>query len=238
MSDAFYNFVVFACRPAFRVSSSPIVLHLDRIPLTGRVILAPNHLSAYDVPCLMHISRRNLDFVSIVELFEKPLVGRFFRNMNAFALDRSRVDPATTRTILTRLEQDRAVVMFPEGHLRAPEKSVLAGGPFKSSLIRIAQLTGAPIIPAVILGTRVYWRSASWLPLRRVRFAAAFGEAIAVPADADEMRYKARLIESWDNLHDELRSAPRFRNSAAEADSKALLAAVQQRTRPASIDAS
>ncbi len=165
MSDAFYNFVVFVCRHPFLVSSSPIVLHRDRIPLTGRVILAPNHLSEYDVPCLMHISPRNLDFVSVVELFRKPLVGWFFRNMNAFALDRSRVDPATTRTIFNRLEQDRAVVIFPEGHLRSPGKSVLSGGPFKSSLIRIAQLTGAPILPAVILGTRAYTRPASWLPM-------------------------------------------------------------------------
>ncbi|HEX8522564.1 MAG TPA: lysophospholipid acyltransferase family protein [Tepidisphaeraceae bacterium] len=220
MSDAFYNLTVMVCRPAFWISSSPIVLHPERVPARGAFILAPTHLSEYDVPCLMHISRRNLDFVSIVELFRKRWVGWFFSNMNAFALDRGRVDPATTRTILERLKRGRAVVMFPEGRLRKPEESVLAGGPFKTSLIRIAQLTGAPIIPSVVLGTGAYREARAWLPVRQTRFAVNFGPALHVGPGADEGETVRRLRQSWMALHDELRAEAGFRGTAADADSR------------------
>jgi 1-acyl-sn-glycerol-3-phosphate acyltransferase len=219
LSDPFYNLTVFVCRPAFTISSSPIVLHADRIPRRNACIIAPTHLSAFDVPCLMAISPRNLDFVSIVELFRKPLLGWFFRNMNAFPLDRGRVDPATTRIIFDRLNNRRAVVMFPEGHLRPPNQSVLAGGPFKPSLIRIAQLTGVPIIPAVILGTGAYNKLPAWYPLRNTRYAVNFGEPMPVPTHVEMNTAANELRQRWRHLHLELRRHPRLTRTAASADS-------------------
>ena len=215
VSDWYYNLVVFVCKPAFTISSSPIVLHLDRIPHRGKVILAPTHFSEYDVPCLMAVVRRNLDFVSIRELFVKPILRWFFTNMNAFALDRSRVDPATTRTILTRLAQNRAVVMFPEGRLRQPQESVLAGGSFKPALTRIARMSGAPIIPCVILGTGAYTRLGGWLPLRATRYAVAFGEPFSVSESMDDDAAARLLRRRWHALHEELRRTPGFGKTAA-----------------------
>jgi 1-acyl-sn-glycerol-3-phosphate acyltransferase len=215
VSDWYYNLVVFVCKPAFTISSSPIVLHRERIPHRGKVILAPTHFSEYDVPCLMAISRRNLDFVSIKELFRAPLMRWFFTNMNAFPLDRSRVDPATTRTILTRLEQGRAVVMFPEGRLRKPSESVLAGGEFKPALTRIARMSGAPILPCVILGTGAYQNPKAWLPLRQTRYAVNFGETFAVTEQMDDAQAAAELRRQWHQLHEELRHQRTFRSSVA-----------------------
>ncbi len=76
MSDLAYNLVWGVCVHAFWVSSSPTVLHLDRLKTKGAYILAPSHLSPFDVPCLMAISPRNLDWVSITEAFRNPLVAR------------------------------------------------------------------------------------------------------------------------------------------------------------------
>jgi 1-acyl-sn-glycerol-3-phosphate acyltransferase len=225
VSDPFYNLTVLVCKPAFTISSSPIVLHADRIPRRDACIIAPTHLSAFDVPCLMAITPRNFDFVSIVELFRKPLLATFFRKMNAFPLDRGRVDPATTRIIFDRLNNRRAVVMFPEGHLRAPAQSVLAGGPFKPSLIRIAQLANVPIIPTVILGTSAYKTLSAWYPLRNTRYAVNFGEPIQVPSNIDTTTAANELRKSWHKLHLELRSHPQFPRTAASADSDEIVRA-------------
>jgi 1-acyl-sn-glycerol-3-phosphate acyltransferase len=135
--------------------------------------------------------------------------------MNAFPLDRSRVDATTTRTILARLEQGRAVVMFPEGRLREPHESVLVGGSFKPALTRIARLSGAPIVPCVILGTGAYRRFEAWYPVRGTRYAVSFGEPFHVTDAVDDHGAAQRLRWQWDALHDELRTLPHFEATAA-----------------------
>jgi 1-acyl-sn-glycerol-3-phosphate acyltransferase len=212
MSDAFYKFVRFLGRPAFYLSASPIVLHADRLRnLSGAVIIAPNHLSPYDVPCLMAHAPRPLDFVSIVEVFRNPFVARFLGGMNAFPLDRSRVDPGTTRKILDRLERGRTITMFPEGRIRTAATSVLGGAPFNPSVTRLARLANVPIVPCVLLGTGAYARAAAWLPLRRTRYALSFGEPFRVDPTGDEKAACAqaatRLREAYDALYAELQAA-------------------------------
>jgi 1-acyl-sn-glycerol-3-phosphate acyltransferase len=71
----------------------------------------------------MASTSRLLDFVSITEIFRKPLVAWFMSRMNAFPLDRSRVDSGTTRIILDRLKRGRTIVMFPEGNIRTAATS-------------------------------------------------------------------------------------------------------------------
>src|SRR3954469_19872947 len=67
MSDLTYKIIHHLGYPAFWTSSSPVVLHRDRVPRRGAFILAANHLSPFDVPCLMATVPRNLDFMSVVE---------------------------------------------------------------------------------------------------------------------------------------------------------------------------
>ena len=211
MSDFIYDWVVRICRPAFSVSSSPVVLHRERAAAPGAYILAPNHLSAYDVPCLMKESPRNLDFVSITELYRNPLVAAFFTSVNVFPLDRSRPDSPTVRIILERLRRGRAVVMFPEGRIRREADSVLNGGDIKPGVARIARLSGAPVIPCVMLDTGAYARPSAWLPVRGTRFGVAFGRPLLPPAGLADAEARdallAALRRSYRELHAELRGA-------------------------------
>jgi 1-acyl-sn-glycerol-3-phosphate acyltransferase len=207
MSDWYYNIVWHLCAPAFTVSSSPVILHRERSEREGAYLLAANHLSPYDVACLMKVTPRLLDFVSIVEMFKKPLVGWFFRNMNAFPLDRGRIDTATTRIIFDRLRKGRVVALFPEGRIRTIEESVLQGGNFKRGVLRIAQLANVPILPVVIVGTTAYHRVNSWLPIRRTVYGVNYGEAIEPSAGEDEEALAARLKTAFLELYAELRAA-------------------------------
>ena len=208
MSDFIYKWVVRLCRPAFAVSSSPVVLHRQRAAEPGAVIIAPNHLSAYDVPCLMKESPRMLDFVSITELYRNPLVAAFFNAMNVFPLDRSRPDSPTVRIILDRLRRGRAVVMFPEGRIRGEADSVLNGGDIKPGVARIAQMAGVPVVPCVMLNTGAYTRPAAWLPVKGTRFGVAFGRPLRAPAGMGEAESPEALLadikRSYRELHAEL----------------------------------
>jgi 1-acyl-sn-glycerol-3-phosphate acyltransferase len=211
MSDPFYYLVRYLGLPAFRTSSRPTVLHADRLNRPGALLIAPNHLSPYDIPCLMASTRHPLDFVSIVEIFQNPLLARFLRGMNAFPLDRRRVDAAATRQILDRLARGRKVVIFPEGRIRRPDESLLTGADFNPSVLRLARLASTPILPAVILATGAYARPTAWLPFRQTRYAIAFGHPLDVPQTEDEPTTQAQslteLRHAYNTLYTELRQA-------------------------------
>lgn len=202
MSDTFYRVVRFIGRSAFWVSSSPVMIGAGRVPAAGPCILACTHQSPYDVPLLIRHTPRLLDFVSIVEVFRNPLVAWFYGSLNAFPLDRSRADPKTVRIILRRLQRGRVVAVFPEGGFRGERDSVVRTRRMRSGVGRIAQMSGAPVVPCVLIGSSHYARLTSWLPLRRTRYGLIYGEPIEPSEDADDI--EARLVDALVTLYAEL----------------------------------
>lgn len=197
IEDLFYRFVVLVGRRVFWLASRPVVLHAERGGAPGGFLLAANHLSPYDVACLMNTTRRRIDFVSIVELFRKPLVGWFFRSLNAMPLDRRRVDGVTLRSVIERLRAGRVVGIFPEGGLRTEATSVLNGGKSRVGIGRMAQVAEVPIVPCVIVDSSNFAGRGAWLPLRRTRYAVAYGEPIERRADLDDGPARAALEADW-----------------------------------------
>src|SRR5262245_37068229 len=164
MSDAFYRVVRFAGTGVFLASSSPVIIGRERVPARGPCIIASTHQSPYDVPLLIRHTPRLLDFVSIVEVFRRPLVGWFYGSLNAFPLDRSRADSRTVRIMVRRLQRGRAVAMFPEGAIHEGKESVVYTRRIKGGVGRIARLAGTPVVPCVVIGSHAYRRWWSWLP--------------------------------------------------------------------------
>jgi 1-acyl-sn-glycerol-3-phosphate acyltransferase len=195
MSDFTYRLIRTIGWPAFWTSSSPVFLHHDRVPPRGPVILAPTHLSHYDVPCLMAANSRNLDFMSVVEFLKNKWVARLFRAMNCFFLDRGRHDAGAVREAVRRLQAGRMIVMFPEGRIRTLEESVVLGKPFKPGIARLAILSGAPVVPCVVLNTAAYKRFTAWLPLKRTRYGVNFGHPITPPAHLPPEEAEAHILK-------------------------------------------
>jgi len=206
MSDWYYTLVRAIGTPAFWVSASPVVLHRERVPMTGPVILAATHFSPYDVPLLIKDTKRRLDFVSIIEVFSNRWVRWFFNNMNVIPIDRSRVDTAATRRVLERLLKGRAVAMFPEGRIVTDEQSVLSGGKIRPGAFGLARAANCPIIPCVVLGSRAYSKPIAWAPLRRTNYGLIYGEPL-VPDESwdDSERPEQMLRDAYAELHAELR---------------------------------
>jgi 1-acyl-sn-glycerol-3-phosphate acyltransferase len=202
VGDIFYSSIVALGRACAFACSRARVVGAEHARRSGAYILASSHLSPYDVGLLMGHTPRRLDFVSIVEMFRHPFLRWFFSRMNAFPLDRHRADPKTVRIILERLSRGRVVAMFPEGRVRPESESVLHGGAFKPGVARLAKLAGVRIVPAIVLGGRGFHRLSAHLPLRRTRYAIAFGPAIVVE---DEARAEHELAEAFVKLYEQLR---------------------------------
>jgi len=208
MSDHFYNMVWHIAQPVFWMSSNPILIGARHTDRPGPYLLAAgNHQSPYDVPLLMRHCARNIDFVSISEVFRKPLVGWLYGNMNSFPLDRSRPDAHAVRTILDRLQRGRVVGMFPEGRFRKGRESVLHTGKIQPGIGRIAKLANVPIVPCVVLNSMLYTRPTSWLPLGRTKYALGFADPIG--PDAEPQQIEATLVSAFLKLQAALQQSTR-----------------------------
>src|SRR2546423_79553 len=193
----------------FAVIGKMHILHRERSKVRGAYILAANHISHFDPPILSVAARRKIDWMGMIELFEKPIVATWLRAIDTFPTDRARVDRAAVRTALARLARGHVVGIFPEGGIRDGERSVLAGAPPKPGTAVIAQLADAPLLPCAILGTDRLYNWEMWLPLRRVCIWIAFGKPISAPDEMSKAEARTfldrELSEAFQNLFAELR---------------------------------
>jgi len=185
------------------------VLHRERASRPGPFILAANHISHFDPPMLTCALRRKVDWMAMVELFENPWAARYFRAVDAFPTDRSRVDRAAVKTALARLRQGRLVGMFPEGGIRAGKTSVLEGAPLRPGSAALAQMARVPVVPCVLLGSDRLYAKKSWRPGRRVGIHIGFGNPIEPPegmSKGEARQYvEDRLRAAFQELTQELR---------------------------------
>ncbi len=210
-----YHLLRVVCGPVYWLCTRPVVLYHARLPREGGFLLACNHTSPYDVSCLMYVSQpRFLDFITTTQVMAQPVLGFIGRNLNTIPLDRGRVNGDAVRKVVARLKEGRVVCLFPEARMVPEAESVLHGGPHRAGLGRMAALARAPVVPCVVLDSGRCGRPTAWLPLRRTRFAVAYGEPIhPPPAETKEQRQaaqrwvEARWCEAVQALAVELRGA-------------------------------
>jgi 1-acyl-sn-glycerol-3-phosphate acyltransferase len=195
MSELFYRTVRTIGRGVFSLASAPRVLHAERAPRDGAYLLAANHTCAYDAPLLIAANPRMIHWLSIVELYRRPLSRWFLKAFGVLPLDRSKVDTVTVRKMTRLLKAGRIVGIFPEGGVRRNEDSVLSSGSIESGVCKLAQLAGVPVLPCVVLGAEKFHRWTSWLPGARTRWAVAFGDLIQPRAVPDRATARAAMAE-------------------------------------------
>jgi len=177
-----------------------VKIHVLR-PLTGRRkgawILASNHISHFDPPLVTVAVRRKVDWMGMVELFRRPLLGAWLRANDTFPVDRAHLDRRAVRIALTRLRAGHVLGMFPEGGIRNGARSVLEGAPVRPGVAGLSMMAAAPIIPCVIMGSdRCYILSRLWRPGRRIPVWVAFGEPLLPPSGMDRAAARAALEAS------------------------------------------
>ncbi len=176
----------------------------------GAWILASNHISHFDPPLISVVVRRKIDWMAMVELFRNPISAAWLHSIDSFPVNRASLDRAAVRAALKRLHAGHAVGIFPEGGIRDGARSVLEGAPLRAGVAGLSQMTAAPVIPCVIMGTdRLYILRRLWRPRRRIPVWIAFGEPLVPPAGLDRAGARAAiaasLAEAFRNLAIEIR---------------------------------
>lgn len=124
------------------------VVGAENLPLAGPAILIANHHSDVD-PVVMAVSfARPLHFMADVEQLQRGFVGPIIKRLGAFPVYRDGIDRRGLLAALDLLRQGVVVAMFPEGDMY-PDGQLR---PFERGVGFLAVHSGAPIIPAAIIG--------------------------------------------------------------------------------------
>ena len=174
------------------------VLFAERPPRKGGFILASNHVSHFDPPLITISFPRKIDWIAVAELFHGRFLNAFFTGLNVIPVDRSGADRNALRTAVKRLKDGRIVGIFPEGGIRDGENSIVNGASMKQGVALLSTMSGAPILPGVILGSDRFYNAKSWLlPWRRPGVWIAFGKPISHPEGLSGDALRTHLQETF-----------------------------------------
>jgi 1-acyl-sn-glycerol-3-phosphate acyltransferase len=151
------------------------VLHPERVPTAGPVVLAANHIGFLDGPLMAIAGPRPVHALTKNELFTGPL-GLFLRFSGQIPVDRFDNDPAAVRRAIRVLREGGVVGMFPETTRGAGDMARVTGG-----AAYLALVTGAPVVPTAFLGTRLPGSAKTFAPAGS-RLVMALGEPLTVAA--------------------------------------------------------
>lgn len=124
------------------------VHHPELVPASGGVILAANHVGILDGPLLATYAPRPVHALTKREMFDGRL-GGFLRRTGQIPLDRHAADPGAIRTSLRVIRDGGVVAIFPEGTRSSGELDR-----FHHGAAYLALVTGAPVVPVTLFGTR------------------------------------------------------------------------------------
>ncbi len=149
------------------------VIHPERLPEEGGLILAVNHQSYFDPPLAGICSRRGVYYLARKSLLEWPFFGPLFPAMNVIPVDRDGNDMSALKIIIRKIRGGDGVVLFPEG-TRSPDGRLQKAQP---GIGLVIAKTLAPVVPMRIFGSHEAFGKGSKLP-RLVPITVVIGEPI------------------------------------------------------------
>ena len=153
-------------RPGFYPYARFDIDGVDNIPATGPAILCGNHRSYFDVAAMslaIAKSGRAARFLGKKEVFDAPIVGSIAAAMGGIRVDRGTGSDEPLAAASDALAGGEMVTMMPEGTIpRGPAFFRKPVGRWGAA--RLAQLSGAPIIPVGLWGTERVWPRSSRMP--------------------------------------------------------------------------
>jgi 1-acyl-sn-glycerol-3-phosphate acyltransferase len=176
----------------------------EHVPASGPVIFAANHVGVIDGPLLAIFAPRPVHALTKIEMFRGRL-GRFLHYSGQIPLDRFVSDPGAVRQALRVLRDGGTVGIFPEGRRGAGELDR-----FHRGAAYLALVTGAPVVPVIMIGTREPGGHTGSLPRRGARIELVLG----APFTLEQMAWPRRRrdvetasLQLRDRMLDDLREA-------------------------------
>lgn len=160
---------------------------VEHVPLTGRVVITPNHFSQMDHFLAGVYLRRKVQFMAKSQLFGNFFFNWIFRNGGVFPVRRGYDDKEAFKTAHTVLDREGALLMYAEG---GRSRSGDLGQP-KRGVGKIALESGAPVVPVAIHGS-LYVRG--WKRLHFPKVTVQYGEPMSFPVNPDPSREEQQRV--------------------------------------------
>jgi 1-acyl-sn-glycerol-3-phosphate acyltransferase len=122
----------------------------DNLPRRGGAILASNHQSGLDPVVVGGIVNRPIYWLAKIEYVVTPKVAWFFRSVGVIPVNRDAPEHEALEKAAECVRSGRLFGIYPEG-TRSPDGRVYRG---YTGVARIAEMTGAPVIPVGAVNTR------------------------------------------------------------------------------------
>jgi 1-acyl-sn-glycerol-3-phosphate acyltransferase len=140
----------------------------DRVPATGGLVYAINHLHWIDIPLVGVVSPRTVYFVAKAEATGYPGLGRFLRLHGAIGIRRGESDRDAVRRMREAAAQGNVVGLFVEGTRQRSGRPGVA----QPGAAMVALQENVPVVPVAVYGTQL-WRIGNFSPC-----SVAFGEPL------------------------------------------------------------
>ena len=161
------------------------VVGADRLPVTGSVVIAPSHDSVLDGIILGAAISRELRFLAKAELWRSRLLAWMLDGLGAIRIKRGHGDQLALARMRQALEAGQTVAIFPQGAVRSERV-------WHRGAARMALVTGAPLVPVLLIGTaQALSRGRIGFPRLRV----IIGEPITVARAQEEPVAATKLTE-------------------------------------------
>ena len=146
------------------------------LPPRGPMILVANHVGVVDGPLMVVIHPQPAFALAKVELFTGPL-GKALDYVGQISIDRRRADLRGVTRAIHLLRSGGVLTIFPEGKRTGGEVAYAHRG-----AAYLAMVTGAPVIPVALLGTRGPGHTTGHVPRYRSPIHVCYGRPMQVPA--------------------------------------------------------
>ncbi len=151
----------------------------------GGIIFASNHCSNAEGPMMAAYLDRPVRFLAKQELFDRPHSRFFFKGIGSIPVRRGRSDATALENVVVALKKGHYIGIFPEG-TRGDGRTLLEP---HTGVIRLALLSGAPIVPIGISGGHLAWPKGRLFPRYGVKVTARFGRPWYVPGPPPGREY-------------------------------------------------
>ncbi len=148
----------------------------EHVQRQGPHIIASNHIGLLDGPLLAAFAPRPVHALTKKEMF-KGHTGLALRAVGQIPLSRYEVDLSAIKDCLRVLRDGGVVAIYPEGTRGSGEFTRLNNG-----VAYLALVTGAPVVPLAIFGTREPGGGIDSVPSRGSRFDLVYGSPVYLDA--------------------------------------------------------
>jgi 1-acyl-sn-glycerol-3-phosphate acyltransferase len=160
---------------------------VENLPVSGPVILTPNHFSQWDHFFVAVYLRRKVQFMAKSQLYTHPFIKWVFRNGGVFTVRRGHADQEAFKTAELILARGGTVLMYAEG---GRSRTGDLGEP-KRGVGKIALESGAPVVPVAIHGSA---HVRGWKRLRFPKVTIQYGEPLSFPVKQNPSREEQKQV--------------------------------------------